>query len=555
MVPVTRRDSMLGLALLFVGALCFLGMFAHGYVENGDAEMSMHSARAWWLRGDPGLLRAGPDTTLAERTIADWIHTPGAPDYGLVGRNGKAYVWFPIGHQALLVPCMALGDLFAQAFPAPQTQLVAMKGEVFGVLFWSRFFVSLLPILFAAGTVVVVYLLGRTLSLAVRPALLVTVVATLCTAFWPGSSETMSDVPGTFFLLWATLCVFRYREKVIAGAGGWRELWLGGLVAGVAVLVRYPHAVPVLVLSVAAFAVAWRARRKRDLLALVLGGLPGAVALLAANHLRFGSLFETGYSAGATPAWWSYPPWLGIPLILLSPGKGILWFSLPLWPALAQLFRRATWRPAWPWFVTLGCLVLPIIISGHTAGWAGGQCWSVRYVTAGVVLAVTVGLALGRPWERRPRTFFLWCALAFLVSSGGVLTPYRGDRELVSYATAAAHPEVPRDMHDTLPVLWDFEPRFSPLKSHWIYAWLSASGRLQQGGSGNTTEPLFGVRVEPDRPTLRPSQPEDVAFRHWWWRYGALFGWPQWPAAVVAALAVVACWLAARVLSRRAADA
>jgi hypothetical protein len=307
---------------------------------------------------------------------------------------------------------------------------------------------------------------------------------------------------------------------------------------------------------VGACVVAWRARRLRDLLALAAGGAPLAIALLAANYLRFGDVLETGYSAGATPNWWSYPPWLGIPLILFAPGKGIMWFSLPLWPALWQMLRRDTWRPPWPWLVTFACLLLPIIVSGHTAGWAGGQCWSVRYVTAGVVLAVTVGLALGKPWQRRPRLFAAVCMLAFLVSLAGVLTPYRGDRELVSHAAAAAHPEVPSAMKDTLPVLWDFEPRFSPLKSHWVYAFLSATGRLQQGGSANTTEPLFGVRVEPDSPALRPSHPEDVGFRHWWWQYGhALFGWPRWPALVLALVAVLAAVGAWRLLVRRAAGA
>jgi hypothetical protein len=535
-----------GLAWLFVAALAFLGLFAHGYVENGDAEVTMHAAVAWAHRGDPGLRRAAVDSTVPERFIAEQIQ--GTKRWGIVGRDGAAYVWFPIGHQALMVPAVWLGDQLARLAPTPERRLVELKGEAYGLYFWTRFLLSLLPILCAAGTTVVLFCLARCLGLDGRGALLVTAVATLCTAFWPGSSETMSDGPGTFLLLAAVLGVFRYREAVARARPGARHLALAGLLAGGAVLVRYPHAVPVLIASLAAAFVAWRARRLRDLLALVAGGAPAVAALLAANWWRFGSWFETGYSAGANPQWWSYAPYLGIPLILLAPGKGILLFSPPLWPALGAVLRRRNWQDAWPWFVALPCFALPIVISGHTAGWAGGQCWSVRYVTPGVLLVVVVGLSFGQPWRRWPKAFALCCALGFAISVGGVLTPYRGDRQLAYSAAASLYPEVAQTNAALLPMYYDFDWRLSPLRSHWVYAWLSATGRLEQGGAANTTLPMFGVDVPGEAgAALRPGQLEDVRFRHWWWRYGVdLLGWSAWPAAVLAALALLSGCAAVR---------
>jgi hypothetical protein len=132
------------------------------------------------------------------------------------------------------------------------------------------------------------------------------------------------------------------------------------------------------------------------------------------------------------------------------------------------------------------------------------------------------------------------------------MAPYRGDRELARHATAAAYPDaLVQGGEGALPVIWDFAPHLSPLKSHWVYAWLSATGRLAQGGSANTTEPLFGVRVDADAATLRPSRVEDVAFRHWWWRYGSdLFGWPQWPVLLLVGGALLGGVLAFRSLVR-----
>ena len=57
-------------------------------------------------------------------------------------------------------------------------------------------------------------------------------------------------------------------------------------------------------------------------------------------------------------------------------------------------------------------------------------------------------------------------------------------------------------------------PMFSPLHTHWIYAWLSVTGRLEEGGADNTTGPLFGV-YDVENAGLARSD-EDAGFRHWW---------------------------------------
>src|SRR5262249_34572153 len=72
---------------------------------------------------------------------------------------------------------------------------------------------------------------------------------------------------------------------------------------------------------------------------------PFAVALavpigrrLASNVARFGTPLETGYGAQATPAAYTTPLWVGLYGLLLSSGKGVLWFA----PAIVLAF--AGWR-------------------------------------------------------------------------------------------------------------------------------------------------------------------------------------------------------------------
>lgn len=529
---------------LFLGLVGFFGFFAHGYIENTDAEVTMHAARALWLRGDPGLRVDGPDTWAAERLIA------GRGLMGMRGRNGKHYVWFPVGHQLLMTPCVVLGELLARWFPAPERALFEIKqrergdGEVWGRWFWTRFLVSWIPVLAVAGAAMMLWSIARSLGAAPRDALLAAGAGTLCTQFWPGGSETMSDNPGMFFLLAMAACVF---GMVRAGTTSRRVMFLAGASGGWAVLVRYPHAAPVMVLAAVAAWRAWRAGRVQDVLWLAGGAVPEAAILLAANWLRFGSPWETGYSAGADPHYWNFPPWIGLLLILGAFGKGVMWFSPPLWLALGIAARH--WR-AWlrfPWGPTLAIFWIPVFVWAHAAGWAAGQCWGIRYLTAAVALLVVVAFALDPPWRSRPRRTALICALGLIVSAGGVITPYRGQQELAIRAGEVYYQDLVRRgelLVEQVPDRVNVAARFSPIHTHWIYAGLSVSGRLQRGGSVHTTEPLFGVRV-PD--PVRITNGEDVGFRHVWWRYLTRVGLPEaW--SIVLALVWVAgtCALLAR---------
>lgn len=190
------------LGALFAGLLGFYGFFAHGYLENTDTDVTMHAARALYLRGDPGLRADGDGTWAAERHIAQ------SGLFGIRGENGRQYIWFPIGHQLLMLPCVALGDLFGRWFPEVEQDYERRLGPVFGAFYWTRFFISFLPVLCAAGSTLMILFVCRFLGCGMREALSVTAISTLCTQFWPAASETLSDGPGGFFLLAIAALVF-----------------------------------------------------------------------------------------------------------------------------------------------------------------------------------------------------------------------------------------------------------------------------------------------------------------------------------------------------------
>jgi hypothetical protein len=144
-------------------------------------------------------------------------------------------VWFPIGHQALFVPCVAFGDACLQRWPQLEQRSTAAsaRGPLLGAQFWPQFFASFLSPLAAAASVLVLIALCRRLGASPREAIGIVVVATLCTQFWPGSAETVSNAPGALFL-YATVLGFAHYSS---GASA-RALLAAGSCAGVAVLIR-----------------------------------------------------------------------------------------------------------------------------------------------------------------------------------------------------------------------------------------------------------------------------------------------------------------------------
>ena len=178
--------------------------------------------------------------------------------------------------------------------------------------------------LLTAGTALFVFLAARGFVRPL-PAFLVALAFGLGSCVWPISSQALWQHPAnTFFLSLGAWLLLRRPERMSDAA------WCGAAF-GMAVLCRPASAV--VVVCVGAYLL-WTNHRR--LAAYVLGGLPLLAILVAYNSYYFGSPLTFGQSVaskiialsstGSDNVWQS--SWLeSVPGLLISPQRGLLWFS------------------------------------------------------------------------------------------------------------------------------------------------------------------------------------------------------------------------------------
>jgi hypothetical protein len=313
-----------------------------------------------------------------------------------------------------------------------------------------------------------------------------------------------------------------------------------------------------------------------------------ALALALAGHLvynlaRFGTPLETGYGAQATPAAYTTPLWVGLYGLLLSSGKGVVWFAplLLLAPAGWRAVRRThaaparepgrvrhvamgllrflpRWmRPEWEEYVperrhdALRRVLPAVAVMGGAAlllygtfeHWAGDGSFGPRYLVPLLPVAfLAVAAALEHPSRLRRRVAGALALAGLLVQIGGVAIHFGAQmREAGDYPYTRALSD-PRFMEES-----HFNPAFSPILGHWRMLVRNAGehlhGELPQlalGGTGaaaeaapadstaTTRDVRVGVNADDQRRLLHALD--------FWWLYAAYAGYPALPLQALAAL-------------------
>ncbi|HST04167.1 MAG TPA: hypothetical protein VLQ48_05465 [Chloroflexia bacterium] len=400
--------------LLLVLGLYLLTMSGHTY--SPDEETMLETSRALVTRGT-------------------WAMPPSHTLVQVVGTDGNTYSQYGPAQSLAAAPWTAVGLLVGELFPKDQAG------------FPLRLILSSYNALIAAGLVALFAALGAALGCTRKANIVGALALGFCTFLWPHSRTFFSE-PLTALALFASFYMALVAISPDSAATTRVNLRLvasGALFAlALATKVQYVVALPAFLIYVAWHAAQTNHPRKpqfaaRSLLAWLLGLVLGALPLLYYDWSLFGSPFSTGYGASPTNIL-TNPLADGLLGLLLSPGKGLLWYAFPLvltiwgWWRFARAHRAES--------VLIVALAVPIIVLFSLyAFWHGDGSWGPRYLIPALpflllpilpVIETVTGAKLHTDNTQAPRRTFSFArlavstalALGFLVNVLGVVVNF-----------------------------------------------------------------------------------------------------------------------------------
>jgi hypothetical protein len=373
--------------------------------------------------------------------------------WGCQGVDGRFYATHGIGYSLWLIPFLLLARLAEQITAAPHCETWTACVPIH-LIAWNTCILT-------AATVSLLALLCWELGYSLATGTLVAVLYGFASAAWPYASYGF-DVPLTTLLLLAAIrpAIQDIQGVGPPGAAGWpwrRSRWaLAGLFTALSILTRVSLVLLVVPLTTVLVVRYHRASARH---AAVIAGaftLPVALALAFVawyNAVRFGSVLNDGHAHVAATQL-SPTPWQGVLGPLISPGKGLPWYS-PVF-LLAIIAFPSFWRRR----QSLAILCLAAALSAALPymlvnDWYGGAAWGPRFDIATLPLLLLPlvelpGLLRGRPAARRAAAGVL--ALSVLVQLEGLLVSYPDRLRHAAQAGVADR------------IYWD--PRYSPLVDH-----------------------------------------------------------------------------------------
>jgi hypothetical protein len=444
----------------------------------------------------------------------------------LDGPDGRHYTKNAAGQAVLALPLVAAAEAIA-ALPGlpPARRDLAVR---FVASFFNAWVTALLLGVFYAS--------ARGLGVRPRAALLATLLLGFTTPLWVYAKSFMAEPLQGLGLLLALAGSARAedpRARALAGIGLFLAVSVKASMLPIAVLCIMPLIV---------------ARPPRDWMPVL-----AALALAAAGHLaydwaRFGDPLETGYGAQATLAAYTTPLLVGVYGLLISSGKGVLWFAPAVWAAPAGW--RAMWRRAPEGrraaAALLAATVAALALYATFEHWAGDGSFGPRYLVPLLPLAfLAVAFALDRASRWGRSAILALGTLGLLVQLGGVSIHFGAQmREAGDYPYTRALND-PRFMSES-----HFNPAFSPILGHWRMLTRNLGEHLRGQA------PRLTGRGEAD-PRVGIGRGDQARLLHaldYWWLYMSYAGLPFVPILLMELLLIGAVLFAAHRL-RGAADA
>jgi hypothetical protein len=369
---------------------------------------------------------------------------------GTFGPDGELYCRKGIGTSLLAVPLAWLG-LVVPWWGVVQTAM-------------------LLNVLVTALTGTLLFLFVRRLGYSERTGVVISLVFGLGTMAWPYSKYFFSEPLNGLSLLAAAYFLLPSRAEEGAPRALARTL-LSGVCVGLALATRFANAVLVPIYLALLLAYLWRAHDgsprsaapSRPLVMAVLRhavafGLPllvWAAIICAYNYARFGHPFTTGY----LPEESFSAPWLtGILGLLLSPGRGLLFFCPVLFACLpaAVSFARQHRLEAILVYLVSGVYVL---LYGKWFMWHGGFAWGPRFLVPILpLLCITLAPLVDGLRGRWRWAFWALFGLSAAVQLLGLSVHFIHHQEALL--------ETGLPLFDPVTFL---DPRYSPLWGTWAF--------------------------------------------------------------------------------------
>lgn len=209
--------------------------------------------------------------------------------------------------------------------------------------------------------------------------------------------------------------------------------------------------------------------RARAIAAFGLGLSVPLAAIAIYDYARFGSVFQTGYAAEV--AQWTTPFFEGVTGLLVSPGRGLLWFA-PI--AVASVAFAPRFARRFPMEAAFSLAALATLVCTYASWymWEGGWCWGPRFlVPAMPLLLLPVGAWLSET-PRHPGAragFALLAVVSLVVSWSGLFVnpiDFHNWVKLYHEFRAEEFAAVGVSSYYDL-VRWDW--RFSPLVASWSF--------------------------------------------------------------------------------------
>ncbi len=419
------------------------------------------------------------------------------------GRDGKVFSTYLLGQPLLIIPFDYVGQQIAIHFRWPFGPAVLWMDRLVGPFS-------------GALEVTLFFLFAARLGYGTRRSLILTGVFAFATSAWPDAESVLEHTEVTFFLLLAFYAAFRCKQQ----RAGPLYMLLAGIGIGGAAITRYQDAfLGALALGLYLLIVGGVRNRLReqirDYVLVGVGLAPFAALDLWYNWYRFGKVTATGHYETV----FGYAIWKGVAGLLVSPGKGLVWYSPVVFLlifAAPKFYRRFNALA-----ISFAALAAGFfLLYGYVTYWHGDPTWGPRYVYSTLPFLI---LPLGEvfvPSLRRTKGLLLLTlavvGLSFMIQvSAAAVSPWRTWYRVIAYEENQGHGWT--WIAARYRYFWNIHESPLYFQIHGVY----------QMAYDSITHSTKYVLVPPDEDPILDGMTVDFAINQWnfWWKSDEFDWW------------------------------